>query len=468
VTDADAKIISRVQTDTGDILARDGSEATAISPSLELYLNRLKHVDLLKVNGRVTQVIGLVVESIGPNSSLGEVCVIKSKHGDELCRSEVVGFRDNRVLSMVLGDAGMVSPGSEIVATGRSLSIGLGDALLGRVIDGLGRPMDGKGPIDIEEFRSIYSAPPNPLERRRITEPIATGLRVIDTLLTCGKGQRVGIFAGSGVGKSITLGMIARNTSADVNVIALVGERGREVGEFIDRELGQEGLRRSVVVVSTSDQAAVIRLKAGLMATTVAEYFRDRGLDVMFMMDSVTRLATAQREVGLAIGEPPTTKGYTPSVFAMLPKLLERAGNAKTGSITGLYTVLVEGDDMNEPVADAVRSILDGHIVLSRRLASAGQYPAVDPLESVSRVMSSITTEKHRRATHRLLDMMSTYREAEDLINIGAYVSGSNSRIDRARAHIDAIRSFLRQASDEKAAFNESIEKLIALMQEPG
>jgi flagellum-specific ATP synthase len=430
---------------------------------LDTYLARLRHVDLLKVNGRVTQIIGLVIESIGPNSSLGEVCVIKSRAGEDVCLSEVVGFRDSHVLSMVLGDATKVSPGSEIVATGRSLSVGLGDALLGRVIDGLGKPLDGKGPIESEEVRSIYSAPPNPLERRRITQPIVTGIRSIDTLLTCGKGQRVGIFAGSGVGKSVMLGMIARNTSADVNVIALVGERGREVGEFIDRELGPEGLRRSVVVVATSDQAALIRLKAAFMATTIAEYFRDRGLDVMLLMDSVTRLAMSQREVGLAIGEPPTTKGYTPSVFAMLPKLLERAGNAKKGSITGLYTVLVEGDDMNEPVADAVRSILDGHIVLSRRLAAGGHYPAVDPLESVSRVMAAITTNEHRAAVHWLLDMMATYREAEDLINIGAYVKGSNPRIDQALKRIDAIRAFLRQASDEKEEFNKSIQELISM-----
>ncbi len=298
------------------------------------YLTRLKHVELLKVNGSVKQVIGLVIESSGPNCSLGDVCVIKSKDGQDLCLSEVVGFRDNRVLSMILGDAAKIGPGSEIVATDRVLSANVGEELLGRVIDGLGRPIDAKGPIVTREVRSIYNAPPNPLERQRITRPIVTGIRSIDTLLTCGKGQRVGIFAGSGVGKSVTLGMIARNTSADINVIALVGERGREVAEFMDHELGEEGLRRSVVIVATSDQAALIRLKAAFMATTIAEYFRDRGLDVMLLMDSVTRLAMAQREVGLAIGEPPTTKGYTPSVFAMLPKLLERAGNARKGSIT--------------------------------------------------------------------------------------------------------------------------------------
>ena len=428
------------------------------------YLTRLKHVDLLKVNGSVKQVIGLVIESSGPNCSLGDVCVIKSKDGQDLCLSEVVGFRDNRVLSMILGDAAKIGPGSEIVATDRVLSANVGEELLGSVIDGLGRPIDAKGPIVTREVRSIYNAPPNPLERQRITKPIVTGIRSIDTLLTCGKGQRVGIFAGSGVGKSVTLGMIARNTSADINVIALVGERGREVAEFMDHELGEEGLRRSVVVVATSDQAALIRLKAAFMATTIAEYFRDRGLDVMLLMDSVTRLAMAQREVGLAIGEPPTTKGYTPSVFAMLPKLLERAGNARKGSITGMYTVLVEGDDMTDPVADAVRSILDGHIVLARRLASAGHYPAVDVLESISRVMPAVTTEEHRRAAHRLVDMMATYREAEDLINIGAYVKGSNPRIDEALRNWDHIRSFLRQKADESAVFDASIEQLITMM----
>ena len=436
--------------------------------TLDAYLTRLNQVDLLKVNGKVEQVIGLVIESVGPNCALGDVCMIKSREGHDLCLSEVVGFRSNRVLSMILGDASRVGPGSEIVATGRSLSINVGKELLGRVIDGLGRPLDGKGPVVTDEIRSIYASPPNPLTRRRITESVATGIRSIDALLTLGKGQRVGIFAGSGVGKSVTLGMIARNTSADVNVIALVGERGREVSEFLDSELGPEGLRRSVVIVATSDQASLIRLKAAFMATTIAEYFRDAGMDVMLMMDSVTRLAMAQREVGLAIGEPPTTKGYTPSVFAMLPKLLERAGNSRSGSITGMYTVLVEGDDMTEPVADAVRSILDGHIVLSRRLASAGQYPAVDALESVSRVMPAIVTPAHRAAVHRFLDMMATYRESEDLINIGAYVKGSNPRIDRAIRNWEAMREFLRQDSGEKADFNGSVARLLDLIARAG
>jgi flagellum-specific ATP synthase len=443
---------------------RSASKFDETAGNMDNYFARLKHIDPLKVNGKVTQVIGLVIESIGPNCSLGEICVIKSKDGPEVCLSEVVGFRNNRVLSMILGDATKIGPGSEISATGRSLSIHVGKELLGRVIDGLGAPMDGRGPIITDEVRSIYNNAPNPLERKRIMQPLSTGIRSIDSILTIGQGQRVGIFAGSGVGKSVTLGMIARNTTADVNVIALVGERGREVSEFLDKELGEEGLRRSVVVVATSDQASLIRLKASFMATTIAEYFRDQGLNVMFLMDSVTRLAMAQREVGLAIGEPPTTKGYTPSVFAMLPKLLERAGNSKDGSITGLYTVLVEGDDMNDPIADTVRSILDGHIVLSRRLASAGHYPAVDVLESISRVMVMVTTEEHRRAAHRLLDLMATYREAEDLINIGAYVKGSNPKIDESLKHIEAIRTFLKQRSEDRAVFSESVEQLMTMM----
>jgi len=429
------------------------------------YFDTLERVELLKVNGRVNQVIGLVLESTGPTTSLGEVCFIKDRSGDDICISEVVGFKNNKVLSMVLGDVTRISPGNEIVASGTSLSIGVGRKLLGRVLDGLGKPMDGKGPIDFETVRSIYGVPPNPLDRRRITESIATGIRAIDSILTCGKGQRVGIFSGSGVGKSVLLGMIARNTSADVNVIALVGERGREVRDFLEKELGEEGLQRSVVVVATSDQAALVRVKAALIATTIAEYFRDKGLNVMFLMDSITRVAMAQREVGLAIGEPPTTKGYTPSVFALLPKILERAGNARRGSITGLYTVLVEGDDMNEPIADAARSILDGHIVLSRRLASAGHYPAIDVLESVSRVMPDITTADHRKAVNVFLDLLATYREAEDLINIGAYVKGNNPKIDRSLTMINAIRDFLRQNVNEKVNFEESIQRLVAMVQ---
>ena len=430
---------------------------------IDKYIDQLDKLDLVKVNGRVSEVIGLVIESVGPTSSLGDVCSIKSRDGEELCLSEVVGFRSNRVLSMVLGSASSIGPGSEIVASGKTFSVGVGMDLLGRVLDGLGRPMDGLGPVDYEEMRSIYAAPPNPLERKRITTPISSGIRSIDSLITMGKGQRMGIFAGSGVGKSVTLGMIARNSSADVNVIALVGERGREVRDFIEKELGEEGLKKSVLVVATSDQASLIRVKSSLIATTIAEYFRDKGLDVLLMMDSVTRVAMAQREVGLTIGEPPTTKGYTPSVFALLPRLLERAGNARKGSITGLYTVLVEGDDMNEPIADAARSILDGHIVLSRKLASSGHYPAVDVLESVSRVMPDVTTAEHRKASGFLLDLLATYREAEDLINIGAYVKGSSQKIDKAVSMIELIRKFLRQGMDEISTLDDAVSRLMEL-----
>ena len=436
---------------------------SAVLEHIDKYIDQLDRLDLVKVNGRVSDVIGLVIESLGPTSSLGDVCSIKSRGGEELCLSEVVGFRSNRVLSMVLGSASSISPGSEIVASGKSFSVGVGTNLLGRVLDGLGKPMDGFGSVEPEEVLSIYSAPPNPLERKRITSAISTGIRSIDSLLTIGKGQRIGIFAGSGVGKSVTLGMIARKSSADVNVIALVGERGREVRDFIEKELGEEGLKKSVLVVATSDQASLIRVKAAMIATTIAEFFRDKGLDVLLMMDSVTRVAMAQREVGLTIGEPPTTKGYTPSVFALLPRLLERAGNAKKGSITGLYTVLVEGDDMNEPIADAARSILDGHIVLSRKLASAGHYPAVDVLESVSRVMPDITTATHRKAASYVMDLLATYREAEDLINIGAYVKGSNQKIDRSVTMIEPIRSFLKQGMDESSDLDEAIKKLMEL-----
>jgi flagellum-specific ATP synthase len=430
---------------------------------IKKYLDRLEHLDLIKVNGRVTQVIGLVIESIGPSASLGEVCSIKSRDDETICLAEVVGFKNNRVLSMALGDINRISPGSEIVASGKSFSVPVGKKLLGRVIDGLGRPIDGKGWIEAEEIRSIYNQPPEPLERKRITEALATGIRAIDALLTCGKGQRIGIFAGSGVGKSTLMGMIARNTSADVNVIALIGERGREVRDFIEKELGEGGLSKSVVVVATSDKPPLIRVKSALVAITIAEYFRDQGLDVMFMMDSLTRVAMAQREVGLAIGEPPTTKGYTPSVFALLPKLVERAGTSSKGSITALYTVLVEGDDISEPIADSARSILDGHIVLSRKLANMGHYPAIDPLESISRLMPDIVSEKHRKSAEEIIDLLATFREAEDLINIGAYVRGSNPKIDKAIQMIDKIREFLKQDVKEKAEFEDSVNRLIEL-----
>lgn len=369
---------------------------------LDRYKEVLNHIDPVRVNGKVTQVIGLTVESEGPDASVGDICMICPLKGGSPIPAEVVGFRDNRLLLMPLGELHAIGAGCDVVATGRPLTVQVGSELLGKVLDGLGQPLDGsKLPLRMPHC-STHRTPGNPLTRPRVTEPLGTGVRAIDGLLTVGRGQRVGIFAGSGVGKSTLLGMIARNTAADVNVIALIGERGREVLEFIEKDLGPEGLARSVVVVATSDQPALIRIKGALIATTIAEYFRDRGLDVMLMMDSVTRYAMALREVGLAIGEPPATRGYTPSVFAALPKLLERAGTGPTGSITAFYTVLVDGDDMNEPIADAVRGILDGHIVLHRNLANKGHFPAIDVLASVSRVMKDIVSEEHRDAAEQL------------------------------------------------------------------
>src|SRR5579872_1258697 len=431
--------------------------------SADRYLERLRVADLVRQNGKVSQVIGVVIESLGPNMAIGETCQISYKRTAEPVLAEVVGFRDKKVLIMPLGELMGIGAGSDVVALGVPLEIGVGDAVLGRVLDGLGCPIDGRGPVVAERRARVIAAPPAALSRRRVTEPLALGIRAIDGLLTCGKGQRIGIFAGSGVGKSTILGMIARNTTADVNVIALVGERGKEVRDFIERDLGEPGLRRSVVVVATSDQPALVRIKAAFVATTIAEYFRDQGLDVTFMMDSVTRFAMAQREVGLAIGEPTTTRGYTPSVFALLPKLLERAGTSAVGTITGLYSVLVDGDDMNEPVADAVRSILDGHIVLSRQLAAANHYPAIDVLSSVSRVMPDVVDRNHYSAASGLRDILATYRDAEDLINIGAYVPGSNPRVDLALSKIEAIRHFLRQGIYESAGFEESIAQLMSV-----
>jgi len=431
--------------------------------SAERYLHDIQATDLIRHNGKVNQVIGVVIESHGPAMSVGETCEIRYKRNDGSITAEVVGFRDNKVLLMPLGELGGIGAGAEVKALGRPLMVSLSPLLLGRVLDGLGRPIDDKGEIIAERKAPTMAQPPDPLTRPRVKEALALGIRAIDGLLTCGKGQRVGIFSGSGVGKSTVLGMIARNTSADVNVIALVGERGKEVRDFIERDLGEDGLRRSVVVVATSDQPALIRIKAALVATTIAEYFRDQGLDVMFMMDSVTRFAMAQREVGLAIGEPTTTRGYTPSVFAQLPKLLERAGTSTSGTITGLYAVLVDGDDMLEPIADACRAILDGHIVLSRALAAANQYPAIDVLQSVSRVMPDVTDAAHQSAASAIRDLLATYKDAEDLINIGAYVSGSNPRIDLAIGKIESIRHYLRQGVRETSTYEEALRGLYAV-----
>ena len=434
-----------------------------IFPPMEDLKKRLKDTDITRVNGRVEQVVGLVIESSGPSASVGEACWITAASGiGEPVLAEVVGFRQHRVLLMPLGEMRGLGPGSEVVRTGQPFKVAVGEVLLGRVIDAMGKPLDGKGALGpTRETYPIHREPPPAMERRRIAMPVATGVRAIDSLLTLGEGQRLGIFAGSGVGKSTLLGMIARNTEADINVIALVGERGREVRDFLERDLGEKGLKRSVVVVATSDQPSLIRIQAAMVATAVAEYFRDQGKRVMLMMDSITRFAMAQREVGLAIGEPPTTKGYTPSVFALLPKLLERAGTTShQGSITGLYTILVEADDMNEPVADACRAILDGHVVLSRELASQNHYPAIDVLESVSRVMRDIVSKEQLEAAARIRSVLATYKSAEDLISIGAYVKGSNPRVDEALRRLDAVQGFLRQQREETAPWPDTLQKM--------
>ncbi|MCI1692394.1 flagellar protein export ATPase FliI [Aneurinibacillus aneurinilyticus] len=428
----------------------------------EKYLSALQQVDPFRVNGKVSQVIGLTVEAMGPNVKIGEVCHIYPVASLIPVPAEVVGFKDNKVLLMPLGELGAIGPGCDVVATGKPLTVRVGMELLGQVLDGSGKLMNGGLLSNAMVEYPVDNQPPNPLSRPRIREPLSVGVRAIDGLLTVGKGQRIGIFAGSGVGKSTLLSMIARNTEADVNVIGLIGERGREVADFIERDLGEEGLKRSVVVVATSDQPALIRIKGALLTTAIAEYFRDQGLNVMMMMDSVTRFAMAQREVGLAIGEPPATRGYTPSVFALLPRLLERAGTSEAGSITAFYTVLVEGDDMNDPIADSVRGILDGHIVLSRKIAHTGQYPAIDILASVSRVMKEIVTPQHYMAANELKRLMAVYRDAEDLINIGAYKSGANRDIDQAIRYKDTIMRYTGQSVDERSNLEESIEALTA------
>jgi len=425
----------------------------------------VRQTDAVRLNGRVAQVVGVIVESVGPASRVGEICHIHTGRNRPPILAEVVGFRGNRVLLMPLSGMGDIAQGNEVIATDHPLTVRADRSLLGRVLDGLGRPLDG-GPLIVGGVElSVHHSPPHPLRRQRIREALPLGIRAIDAFLTCGKGQRVGIFSGSGVGKSTLLGMIARNSAADVNVIGLVGERGREVREFIEGCLGREGMGRSVVVVATSDQPAIQRLKAASVATAIAEYFRDQGLQVLLTMDSVTRIAWAQREIGLAIGEPPTTRGYTPSVFAALPQLLERSGAAETGTITGLYTILVEGDDLNEPVADTVRGILDGHIVLTRELAERGHYPAIDILASVSRLMPMVTTAEHRRAAASLRGLTATYRSAQDLISIGAYADGSNAEIDRAKAMFAPIQEFLVQGAEEHCEWADTTNRLQALAQ---
>lgn len=431
------------------------------------YRRRVRNFVPVDSSGKVTELVGLVIETEGPAASLGDLCTIQSQGqsqgGGEPTLAEVVGFKRQHLLLMPLGRVGQIGPGSLVQNTHRRLSVPVGANLLGRVIDPLGRPIDGLGPFVAEERREVYNTPPEAMLRPRIQAPLSLGVRALDGMLTIGAGQRIGIFAGSGVGKSTLLGSIARNATADVNVIGLIGERGREVREFVERDLGPEGLARSVVVVATSDQPAVIRARGAQTTTAIAEYFRDQGKQVMLMMDSVTRFASAQREIGLAIGEPPTTRGYTPSVFATLPQLLERAGTSEKGSITGLYTVLVDGDDMNEPVADAVRGILDGHVVLSRDLAQKGHYPAIDVLKSVSRLMSEVADKDHRQAAQDVRQLLAAYRNAEDLIQLGAYAPGSNATTDRAILHRDAINQFLTQRPDEPATWEAMRSALLAL-----
>ncbi|MDF2545837.1 MAG: fliI [Anaerosolibacter sp.] len=432
--------------------------------NLNKYKSAFEGANLIKYIGRVSQVIGLTIESNGPAVKLGELCFIYPLKGNLPIKAEVVGFKDSKVLLMPLGEMDGIGPGSRVVATGDALYVNVGDELLGRVLDGLGNPIDGKNNILLNRKYPINNQPPDPLKRKKINDVLSLGVKSIDGLLTCGIGQRIGIFAGSGVGKSTLLGMIARNTMADVNVIALIGERGREVREFIENDLQEEGLRRSVLVVATSDQPALVRMKGALLATAIAEYFRDKGKNVMLLMDSLTRFSMAQREVGLAVGEPPVTRGYTPSVFAALPKLLERSGNSDKGSITGLYTVLVDGDDLNEPITDAVRGILDGHIVLSRKMANKNHYPAIDILASVSRVMPNIVGDEHKTLANRFKNLLAVYKDAEDLINIGAYVKGSNKEIDYAIAMIDRLNDYLKQNTHDKFDYNDALQMLTELM----
>lgn len=445
---------------------RDEEMLEEVKRGLKLRRERLRELDPLVFTGKVERMVGLIVEARGPAGTVGELCRIRHRAGKDLLDAEVVGFREGKVLLMPLSWTHGVGPGCEVLALGRPLCVPVGEELTGRILDGLGRPADSRPLPPTLEMRPVENDPPHPLERRRITEPLGLGIKAIDGLLTCGKGQRMGIFSGSGVGKSTLLGMIARYTQANVNVIALVGERGREVREFIEKDLGEEGLRRSVVVVATSDEPAMIRVKAALVATTIAEYFRDLGMDVLFMLDSVTRFAMAQREIGLAAGEPPTTRGYPPSVFALLPRLMERTGCGNQGTITALYTVLVEGDDMNEPIADTSRSILDGHVILSRDIAAKNHYPAIDVMQSVSRLASQITDARHKAAADWLRRNLAIYRANEDLINIGAYRAGSNPEIDRAVKNIPAINSFLRQEVDVSFTYQEVVDMLVTLYEE--
>ena len=432
------------------------------SIDLDKYFSEIERTSPVRVKGRVKDVVGLVIRAAVPEVWIGELCLIYNPRSSAPVKAEVVGFQHGDVLLMPLGDLMNIGPQSEVVPTGDCLSIKVGDGLLGRILNGVGEPMDCDfhGPLECDVQFPVFGYPPDPLRRRRVTQPISIGIRAIDCLLTCGEGQRIGLFAAAGVGKSTLLGMIARNTEAEVNVIGLIGERGREVRDFLEQDLGPEGLKRSVIVCATSNESSLVRLKAAYVTTAIAEYFRDRGKKVMLMMDSVTRFARAQREVGLACGEPPARAGYTPSVFAELPKLLERTGNSDKGSITAFYTVLVAGDDMNEPVADEVRSILDGHIVLSRELAAQGHYPAIDTLQSVSRVMSTVAHPEHQKLASRMREVLATYEKQKDLILIGAYQKGSDPRVDHAITMVDRINGFLKQSTIEKNTLQETMKRL--------
>ncbi|MDQ6759259.1 MAG: FliI/YscN family ATPase [Acidobacteriota bacterium] len=429
---------------------------------LDRYLASLERADPLQWTGKVSQIIGLLVESNGPAAAIGDFCEAVVAGGRRI-RTQVIGFRDGRVLSMPLEETDGLQLGDTIVARKEGSRVAVGQGLLGRVLDGFGNPMDGKPPIFAEDMYDLLRAPPGPLQREPIEDRLITGIRVIDSLLTIGKGQRIGIFGGSGVGKSTLLGSMSRNNSADVSVIALIGERNREVRDFLERELSAEGLKRSVVIVATSDRPAPLRIRAGFVALTVSEYFRDQGADVLLVMDSVTRLAMAQREIGLAAGEPPSQKGYTPSVFNLLPRVFERAGRFGKGSITGFFTVLVEGDDFNEPISDAVRGILDGHIILSRDLGSAGHYPAIDVLNSVSRLAARVSTPEQKDAAQRLRAALADYQRSEDLINLGAYTAGSNPKLDASIQLRPQLLDFLRQSSEEVSSFDQTLERMLAL-----
>ena len=442
----------------------------ATLPDCAVPVNRVHHLvqrarqaRVLENRGRVVQIIGLVIESQGPLAALGEVCLIKSPTNGPTM-AEVVGFRNHHLLLMPLGEVHGIRPGSEVISTGAPLRIGVGDALRGRVINGLGQPLDGFGPVPATDHVSVSQLPPHPLKRQRIAEVFQTGVKALDTFIPCGRGQRLGIFAGSGVGKSTLLGMIASQAEADVNVIALIGERGREVREFLEKDLDETGRKKSVVVVATSNEPALARVKGAFLAMAIAEHFRNEGLNVLLMMDSVTRFAMAQREIGLAVGEPPATRGYTPSVFSLLPQLLERAGTGERGSITGLFTVLVEADDMNDPIADATRSILDGHVVLTRELATQNHYPAIDVLESVSRLTRDLLTAEQLDCVCQAREHLATYRKNQDLISIGAYPPGTNAAIDRAIRLQEPLRQFLRQPGNVGLPAAESWRQLAEVL----